>query len=72
MRIIISSQHLVGREKLITMGDMKNVTLATKMWIINELFKEIGLSNVGVRISRGKESYVDLQDERLKKQYWQH
>lgn len=69
MRIIISSQLLVGREKLITMGEMRNVTLATKMWIINELFKEIGLFNVRVRISGGKESDVDLQDERLKKQY---
>lgn len=66
---ITSSQHLVGREKLIAMGEMRNVTLATKMWITNELFKEIGLFNVGVRIFRGKESYVDLQDERLKKQY---
>lgn len=69
MGIIISSQHLVGREKLITMSETRNVTLATKMWIINELFKEIGLFNIGVRISRGKGSDIDLQDERLKKQY---
>ena len=57
---VITLSTLGGKREADYNGRIEEFNISDKMWTIIQLFKELGLFNIGVKIFRGKASHIDL------------